>query len=485
MAGGDGIPLVAISNSVSTTMKLATMFDVSNWSAPAGSAEREQAGRRGMACCVESLLASDKGEGLMELIDQHRDPRQGFVHVVLDEASSVLAYLALAGTERVQKDRSVIVGALRDLIRLPQVRVFISDAHLSNVEVDLVAKWQGHPRTRLIINSTQTRPEDRPVNVSFIDQQHHTKRRQHYLCALKRLVDHALNNEPIWLMAGTVETLLWTSRDLLPCHHPDRRLLITSETRKTDSRVKRFLADPETEAAKYDQIFSSPCITTNVSVVGRSYHACVLQEQHWTATDVVQALNRNRTALSRSLIALTEREPTLKMPNYSQGEKSFLNGFMPFTSAILDRHVDESRNNQDVITALLIEEGFTMQSMAEIWEVEEAKQNQRRIRQYLASLAPTFEQAANELGLNQLANHDGGEIRGSNPALKRFWDGLLRADSATLKAAGLDPIQDRPAKGKRQDMRFMKPRLRKTGFDITTKRCSNGATVYAIRRLPA
>ncbi len=486
MATGDEtIPVVAITNSISSTTKLAAMFGVSNWSAPAGSLEREAAQRSGMACCVESLLASDRTSTVIDILDKYRDVRAGYVHVVLDEAVSVMAYLAMGGTDRVIEGRSHIVYAVRDLVRLPWVRVFMSDAHLSDLEVDKMRAWLGQP-VELSLVSAKTRDDAREVAVSFGPQLNCKNRQGRYLRELQHLVKYAEDGAPVWLMAGTPDTLLWAAEELLPCLNPDRRLLITSDTRKTDSRVRKFLANPDVEAAKYDQIYSSPCITTNVSVVSRSYHVCVLQEGYWKATDVVQALNRNRTALSRTLLALNKHRNSSATPEYKSHERLMLNGFVEFTEKLVARELEESRHNENVIRSLLGEEGFTIAVSAESEaanDFEAVRENQCRLRAYLRTFAITTEEAAEQLGICLLAECSGDVIRSDHCAFRRFFEGVRDADDAVLKKIGLDPRKDRPRKHQRRDMRWIQPRLRKIGFELTRIRQANSSTYYHVQQV--
>lgn len=488
MATGDEtIPVVALTNSVSSTTKLAAMFGISNWSAPPGSLEREAAQRSGMACCVESLLASDRKSTVVDILDKYRDGRAGYVHLVLDEAVSVMSYLAMRGTNLVVEGRSHIIYALRDLVRLPWVRVFMSDAHLSDLEVEKIRTWMGRP-VELSFVSTKTRDEAREVAVSFGPMWNCSKRQDCYLRQLQDLVKHAENGAPVWLMAGTPDTLYWAAEELLPCLNPDRRLLITSDTRKTDSRVRKFLANPDVEAANYDQIYSSPCITTNVSVVSRSYHVCVLQEGFWKPTDVVQALNRNRTALSRTLLALKKHRNFAATPEYMSHERVMLNGFVEFTEKLVARELEESRNNENVIFSLLQGEGFTMEisagSKAAI-DLESAKDNQCRLRAYLRSFSITEKEAAEELGVCLLAECFGDVIRSDHPALMRFFEGVRDSKDVVLSKIGLDPKKDRPRKDQRRDMRWIQPRLRKIGFELTRIRQANSFTYYRVQRIPS
>ena len=123
-----------------------------------------------------------------------------------------------------------------------------------------------------------------------------------------------------------------------------------------------------------------------------------------------------------------------------------------------------------------------MLTWAEIIEIEAAKENQRRIREYLKSFAITPEQACDRLGLTAIASLEGSIIPHDHPALSNFWDELLNANNVVLEKARLNPLTDRPAKDQRKDVRTMRPLLAKAGIALTrTGKQANSKRYYLVQ----
>ena len=127
---------------------------------------------------------------------------------------------------------------------------------------------------------------------------------------------------------------------------------------------------------------------------------------------------------------------------------------------------------------------FQEQTKIEIDAALAAKENQRRIRAYLKTFAVTPEQAAQKLGITDIASFFGSEIPNDHSVLENFWRELIQADDIVLKKCGLDPQTDRPKKDKNKDMRFMKSRLQKAGIMVQPSRKTHGRAFYQVEQVP-
>lgn len=374
--------ILGLYHRASLVHKGANEFGVVNMSAPMGSAERQglqenRTLRDGVFCCGESAYKDTAETTLWKWYwELRQNPRPTLLY--LDEISQVLANWTMGGTEALRKVRAKALEALEGLLQLSCVRVWAADALVGDIELEWLEEITGEKPW--LIRTNFTRPRD-----LYLGRITRSDKRNLQL----QLNNVAREGGRFWLGCGTVTGLHEMMNALLPAAEGEELRITGEDNSREDPRVSRLMANTESEGAQYKRIGFSPAISCGISMAETPVELTgIVQEYHWQAEDVVQALNRARNSGMRILLAppiLPEaagitKESCPKRAAKALQEKMQAGSLEDYAALISERHPAtrkavaklEARRNFECFSnlwclrSLLKEEGYKIHDLSDL-----------------------------------------------------------------------------------------------------------------------